>query len=388
MSQRLHRLPDWRRSVTRMMLDGRVSPAGPLRFEADHAGSGRYRCTAPVAREYSSAIGYQSDQGRVRGPSHVVTFHVRCRTCEPCRKARAVHWRARGIEEARRSAAAFGRTWFGTMTLSPERRFLLLSEARARYADFDGWSPDRRCNTLADIAYTEVQRYLKRVRKESGATIKFMVVAEKHQDHTPHFHILVHEVDDKNTVGERTLRKQWTWGHSKFNVAKDEKAVFYATKYIAKDAITRVRASKGYGQIACDERSKHSSTNIQVERGITDPKTKGILTDVISDSVSAQCGAGVGGGSAAEVGLSNAFAGSTTTAKRAANRAAACGSEPEHGPAGVGPVVERDATGRTTAVFASAVWRFWGSCPLPDAAGSGEIAPPACREFSEWEGGG
>lgn len=48
-----------------------------------------------------------------------VTIRVRCRKCAECLAHKRRQWTARGIAEVRHSM----RTWFGTLTVSPERRF-------------------------------------------------------------------------------------------------------------------------------------------------------------------------------------------------------------------------------------------------------------------------
>lgn len=177
-------------------------------------------------------------------------LEVPCRRCRACLSRRAAHWRLRA--EAEINAAP--RTWFGTLTLSPEARARAIMEAEAtlsrggsRYGDL---SPREQFAEQHRVISKEITRWLKRIRKESEATLRYCLVAEAHKSGDPHYHCLIHEVFSTECVGERTLRGQWLLGFSKWNLVRDKRASAYVTKYLSKAALARVRASIGYGNTA------------------------------------------------------------------------------------------------------------------------------------------
>lgn len=180
-------------------------------------------------------------------PNCTLEILTKCRRCAPCLKARSLEWTYRAKRELRAAA----RTWFGTMTLSPGEHFL--ASARWEYAKAGRtWaelSPDEQFQAEHEVICKEITRWLKRVRKESGAPLRYLLVAEAHKSGLPHYHILVHEVSPLHTVGERVLRRQWKLGHSKFKLVEGTATAGYVAKYLAKAALARVRASVRYGQI-------------------------------------------------------------------------------------------------------------------------------------------
>lgn len=174
---------------------------------------------------------------------------ARCRSCPECLAHRARLWTARAIDELR----ANNRTWFGTLTFAPHARFRakLIAEHKVSTARREAW-----CELSAEEQFQAIQRevgpdvslWLKRVRKETGATLRYLLVCEAHKDGFPHYHLLLHE-----TVGKATksvLEKQWRLGFSHWRLVdrEDVSAVTYCCKYLTKSALTRVRASKDYGQ--------------------------------------------------------------------------------------------------------------------------------------------
>lgn len=177
-------------------------------------------------------------------PVHV-DIAVRCRKCRTCLKARSVHWRMRAVSEL----AAASRSWFGTLTLSPDSQFRMLSKCRLRLAaqrlDFDELGMDDQYRERVREISKEVTKYLKRVRKQSSASFRYMIVAEKHKNGLPHFHLLLHE--GVSPVRHKVLVEQWNLGFSKFNLVEGKHPAFYVAKYLAKSAEARVRASVGYG---------------------------------------------------------------------------------------------------------------------------------------------
>lgn len=176
---------------------------------------------------------------------------VACRRCEPCRKSRARLWFARACYEVGQSP----RTWFATLTFAPDRRQHVLNVVRAAETrmgrDFDTYDEKLRASKLLNVAGKSVTLFLKRLRIKHK--LRYLLVGELHKDGFPHFHLLIHELGAP--IGERVLRGQWTEGFSMFKLVDvfDEqrearKQVAYVCKYISKDMLARVRASKEYGQ--------------------------------------------------------------------------------------------------------------------------------------------
>lgn len=181
--------------------------------------------------------------------SLVLEMETRCRKCQACLRTRAAHWSYRAKSEL----AVAARTWFGTMTLGPQEHSLLAFRARARLSaggtDFDALSDAEQFQERHREVARELTLWLKRVRKESEAPLRYILVAEAHKSGLPHYHVLVHESDPARPVRERTLRLQWKLGFSKFNlVSAGEPAAKYVCKYLSKAALARVRASVGYGK--------------------------------------------------------------------------------------------------------------------------------------------
>lgn len=177
-----------------------------------------------------------------------LTLHTRCRRCDKCRQARAREWTYRATEETLRSQ----RTWFATLTLNPAAHVHMLNVARMREVaqaiDFDALPALERFTLVHNVISVEITKYLKRVRFESKASIRYLFVAEKHVSGLPHYHALIHERPGSGPVLYRTLSEQWQLGFSKFNLVTDPKRAGYVCKYLSKDAAARVRASVGYGK--------------------------------------------------------------------------------------------------------------------------------------------
>jgi hypothetical protein len=86
--------------------------------------------------------------------------------------------------------------------------------------------------------------------QEFGAPLRYLLVAEAHKTGLPHYHLLIHEYSESRPIRARHLKEQWRLGFSSVKlVAQDEgnRRGGYVTKYLAKSAIARVRASVGYG---------------------------------------------------------------------------------------------------------------------------------------------
>lgn len=132
------------------------------------------------------------------------------------------------------------RTWFVTWTLRPDEHYraLLLGGSERRSDDEE-----------YDIRHRQISKWItlavKRLRKQTGATIRLLCVAEAHASGLPHYHLLIHEV--KGAVRERDLTACWPHGFSKSRLVADPRAAAYVTKYLSKSMRARVRASIDYG---------------------------------------------------------------------------------------------------------------------------------------------
>lgn len=208
------------------------------------------KCESPVSVELKGnpdAIG----QAMLGEPSSLVTqaLLVRCRKCAACLRSRAYLWRVRAENEI----LSASRTWFVTLTLSPEnharvamaidRHLLAGGELLTNLHEDEQFS--RRCAVIGP----HITRYLKRIRKKSGAPLRFCLVAERHKTGLPHYHMLLHETSFDFPVRHRMIVDEWQLGFSNAKLA-DRGSGGYVAKYLAKASIARVRASRRYGNYA------------------------------------------------------------------------------------------------------------------------------------------
>lgn len=159
-------------------------------------------------------------------------------------------WRERALSETRQAS----RTWFGTLTLRPQEQVRALARCRQRLArqgiDFDALDYGDQFRERVRALSPLLTLWIKRVRKQSGAALRYILVAEHHQSGLPHFHCLVHEVEAGRPVRYDDLFGQWVHGHAHFKLVGTEEAASYAVKvcgYVSKCAAARVRASAHYG---------------------------------------------------------------------------------------------------------------------------------------------
>lgn len=190
----------------------------------------------------------ERERGNVTG-----SLYVRCRKCEACMAHRSRLWAARAIDECRIA----DRTWFGTLTVRPERQFYALAAAREAAAR-NGWNWDElteeeRFRRHHAQHVREIQQALDRLRKRVGGRIRYLLTTEIHHggglaDGWPHYHLLVHERGAK--VRHKDLSEVWRYGFTKFKLVEDsdKKPCFYVCKYLSKDARCRVMASRAYGR--------------------------------------------------------------------------------------------------------------------------------------------
>lgn len=182
------------------------------------------------------------------GMPYFMDMEVACRGCPECLSRRAQVWKRRALAEWVSSP----RTWLVTMTFHPHRHMEFLcagmAEAGRQGVRWSDLSPDEQYRRLAREAGKDVQKYLKRVRKQTGTRFRYMVVSEPHKSGKPHFHMLLHEISAWGSVGERDLRLNWRGGFIRAKLVRDPAGAGYAAKYLAKEKGARVRASLRYGQ--------------------------------------------------------------------------------------------------------------------------------------------
>lgn len=214
---------------------------GPL---WDVSGRGKFACEDPLDMSLMTGEGATTPIG----PS--LRLLVRCRKCASCRKARSAFWKNRAIAEIERSP----RSWFVTLTVSPEHR------VKAVYSAGRGLHQAGITNPCEETLFAarlkalqpEVTKALKRLRK--AAPFRYFLVWEAHQDGFPHAHILLHE-KKLGDVTARRIKACWRLGFVDVKVVDQttregsHKPAAYVCKYISKGALTRIRSSLHYGNM-------------------------------------------------------------------------------------------------------------------------------------------
>lgn len=196
-----------------------------------------WRYMKPIIQPAGSEFGYwycSVPQEKVQVPLNMARYldmWTPCRKCEECLKNRRKYWASRARQEINRST----RTWFGTLTINPHWRFVL--SARSGKKDFH--------HSYREVG-KEVTKYFKRLRK-AGHKFRYLLVMEAHKDGYPHVHLFVHE--GSTPIPKRELQSQWKLGFTDFKLVDkiDNNAARYVTKYLAKDARSRIRGSQKYG---------------------------------------------------------------------------------------------------------------------------------------------
>lgn len=241
------------------------------RWTWDITGEGATKCDNPIRLlicdlgRLPEATSYKHKCQRVldRRYDRTIEMDCRCRSCGPCLLNRAREWAARSYVELSRAS----RAWFVTLTLNPGTRFRLTAQCALRASqqgpcfhgdkgdrgnDFDKFSPRKKSEWLSEELKPEVTRYIKRIRKESSALLRYICVTETHKDGTPHVHLLVYETPGNGSVSYRTLSRQWRrWGLGICEpelVACERDSAWYVCSYISKGINGRVRASFSYGK--------------------------------------------------------------------------------------------------------------------------------------------
>ena len=239
--------------ILQATFSGKATALGGGFFEVAYHGD----CAAPLR--------VCADDARSRH----VAYYVRCRKCGACRRAKRNYWGFAATNVTKQTMNNGLRTWFGTLTLSPEWQCELLRRARDKHPDPHApwWSEprcDERFSAVRKEMLHEVQKFWKRLRS-SGKSFQYLLVFEQHKSGLPHAHFLLHEKG--GPILKRELRDQWPCGFLQSslvggrarNAATPDKAAWYAVKYVTKSAQARLVASLGYGP------EKRSNTHVGVD---------------------------------------------------------------------------------------------------------------------------
>ena len=203
-------------------------------------------CSSPVLMQRVGRPAAEDGEKDVRIAAGTKTtlrldMWVACRKCTACLRRRRRVWTMRAAAEITQAQ----RTWFVTLTLQPSRLYLCEVVAKTRDILYDEREQDVRDRERFAVIVEEIQRFFKRIRKNSKAKLRYLVVQELHKSGEPHYHALIHEVS--GTLTKATLQSAWTWGFSQAKLA-DPKTAIYVCKYLTKSEGARVRASLGYGK--------------------------------------------------------------------------------------------------------------------------------------------
>lgn len=197
-------------------------------------------------------FGRWSDKYVTVGPGIAQPYELelitRCRKCDKCRQARSSLWRMRAKTEIEKST----RTWFGTLTMTPTYQQHFLNVARHRLArqgvDYDALDFGEQFRERVRATSPEITKFFKRARKNSGAPLRYLWVAEYHKSGDPHFHCLIHESSEFTPIRHKVLTEAWWLGFTQFKLIDNTIPAGYISKYLSKNACARVRASLHYGQ--------------------------------------------------------------------------------------------------------------------------------------------
>lgn len=179
----------------------------------------------------------------VPGSKHTLTLEmwVACRKCARCLRRRRREWTMRSAAEITQAQ----RTWFVTLTIRPAQLYVCEVIASKRDIQLMERTQEEQERARFAVIVEEIQRFLKRIRKNSKAKLRYICVQELHKNGNPHYHLLIHEVE--GTLTKAVLQSAWSYGFSQAKLA-DPKTAIYVCKYLTKGEGARVRASLGYGR--------------------------------------------------------------------------------------------------------------------------------------------
>jgi hypothetical protein len=200
-------------------------------------------------------MGFQTREGWEQGRR--LNMMVPCRQCSECLHMRKCWWGKRAIQEWEEAKAISARTWFGTMTVSPENRYRLIAATRLRLEahgqTLEELPPVERFREMSRDFGPLATKFFWRARrglvgrKIPPMKMRYFLTMEPHKDWVPHFHCLIHEATPLHPIRKAHLEHFWPHGHAVWRLIHDESAAFYAAKYLGKYSVARVRASEYYG---------------------------------------------------------------------------------------------------------------------------------------------
>ena len=131
----------------------------------------------------------------------------------------------------------------------------MLMMARQRLSErgttFEALSPDEQFVERHASVSVELTKWVKRLRKNYGAPLRLLLVAEAHKSGLPHYHGLIHEQSPDHPLRHALLSESWRLGFTKFKLVPPDEGArrtsWYVCKYLTKDNRARVRASVDYG---------------------------------------------------------------------------------------------------------------------------------------------
>lgn len=236
-----------------------LANGGRLRPFADGAHSSTVQwdvagnCQSPVSIELHGRHSAEMGEKMVvvsngENKPRFVQMEVACRQCDNCLRRRSAMWRIRGMSEWR----AAPRTWLCTFTLSPTSLIRKLSSARVRLSrggtDYEAMTEHEKFLEVEKEGFSDVQLWLKRLRKNTQSRLRYLAVSEAHKSGVPHWHLLLHEQQEDRPIRyDAALAGSWPLGFASYKLVRSAQAAGYVTKYLSKSLSARVRASKGYG---------------------------------------------------------------------------------------------------------------------------------------------
>lgn len=184
---------------------------------------------------------------------------VACRRCAGCLTHKRKLWSSRAYWETLHSV----RTWFGTMTFTPAEHEQAIRRAMQLAwddnIDYHKLSEVEQLALEARVLVPVVQQFFKRLRKGAKpstdrpkgrppAKFRYLLVFEPHKSGLLHFHVLLHETS-KTPMLKADLEDHWgeRISHWRLVHTGDKRAVWYACKYLSKEAGYKPRASLHYG---------------------------------------------------------------------------------------------------------------------------------------------
>lgn len=206
----------------------------------------------------------------------IVAIDARCKKCAPCLRARSNSWAYRTRVEIMEAQ----RTWFVTLTLSPDWQehygLLAISQCGRDGRDFEHLSEAEEFGYRNRVISKQVTLFIDRLRKRSKTKMRYIAVTEAHKTGLPHYHLLVMEQMGQPAILYRHFgfskkdRDQhgssccWGLGHSTASLVTDSIRVpWYVCKYLSKNNLARVRASALFGRRPIQKTVSNQSDNVK-----------------------------------------------------------------------------------------------------------------------------